>query len=89
MSKEGTKDNSCGVTAVILGILSILLAGLNGAILAIIALVFASKQKPTNLWARRGKILAIIGLVLSILAIIAFAYLAQNPELLAQFTQIQ
>jgi len=83
MSKE--VNNSCGITAVILGILSILFAGFNGAVLAIIALVFAAKQKPTNLWAKRGKILAIVGLVLSILAIIAFAYLAQNPEILAQY----
>jgi len=83
MSKEG--NNSCGITAVILGILSILFAGLNGAILAIIALVFASKQTPKNPWSRKGKILAIIGLILSILAIISLAYLSQNPELLAKY----
>jgi len=46
MPKEETKNNNCGLTAVILGILSILFAGINGLILAILALTFASKQNP-------------------------------------------
>jgi multisubunit Na+/H+ antiporter MnhG subunit len=89
MSKEETKDNSCGITAVVLGILSIVFAGLNGLALSIITLVFASKQKPKTKWARAGKILGIIGLILSIIAIISMVWLYQNPSVLEQLTSLQ
>ena len=85
MPKEETKNNNCGLVAVILGILSILFAGVNGMILAIISLVFASKQNPQNIWSKRGKLLAIIGLILSVVTLIAFAWLSQNPEILAKY----
>ena len=85
MPKEETKNNNCGLVAVILGILSILFAGVNGLILSIIALIFASKQNPQNIWSKRGKLLAIIGLILSVVTLIAFAWLSQNPEILAKY----
>lgn len=69
-------DNSCGVTAVVLGILSIIFASIYGIILAIIAFIFASRQQRTspNIWSRRGQILAIVGLILSILSLVLAKY---------------
>jgi Ni/Fe-hydrogenase subunit HybB-like protein len=86
MAKEAKKeeshksDNSFGIASVVLGILSIIFASANGIILAIIALVFASKQqkKYANSWSRAGKILSIIGIILSILAIIISVYYLKN-----------
>ncbi|MBS3089021.1 hypothetical protein J4402_04595 [Candidatus Pacearchaeota archaeon] len=89
MPKEETKNNNCGLTAVILGILSILFAGINGLILAILALTFASKQNPQNIWSRRGKTLGIIGLVCSIIAIIILIWLYKNPGILNQYIPTQ
>ena len=84
MKKEETKkhleDNSFGVASVVLGILSILFASINGIILGIIALVFANKQKnkSPNKWAKNGRILAIIGIILSILTIVVSIWLLRN-----------
>ena len=76
MAKEDSKhvsgDNSFGIASVVLGILSILFASINGLILGIVALVFANKQmqKHHTKWGKNGKLLAIIGIILSIIVII-------------------
>ena len=71
-NKHVSEDNSFGIASVILGILSILFASINGLILGIVSLIFANKQiyKHSNKWGKNGKILAIIGIILSIIAII-------------------
>lgn len=78
--KESKADlNGYGTASVVLGIFGIVFASLNGLILSIIGLVFASKQKarsPNN-WSKAGKILNIIGIILSILAIIVSIYYFQ------------
>lgn len=98
MKKEDKKethskpsDNSFGVSSVILGILSIIFASLNGIILGVIALVFASKQqnRSPNVWGRRGKILAVIGLILSIIVIALNIWAFSNPEFLDQLISNQ
>jgi vacuolar-type H+-ATPase subunit I/STV1 len=73
-----------------LKILSIVLASVLGVILGIIALVFAVKQQKLsrNVWGRRGKILAIVGIILSIIVIAVNIYIAQNPEVLTQLLGI-
>lgn len=75
-----TVDNSLGITGVVLGILSIAFASLIGIALGITALVFAVKQqnRAPNSWGKAGKILAIIGIILSIAAIVASYYLASS-----------
>ncbi|MFH1271199.1 MAG: hypothetical protein ABII03_06210 [Nanoarchaeota archaeon] len=87
MKKE---DNSFGVASVILGIFSILSAypPLHGIILGVIALIFGIKQQKLspNKWGRRGKVLAIIGIVISVLFFIALFWLSQNPEILSQLS---
>ena len=87
MKKEETKqhDNSFGIAAVVLGIVSIVLASLNGLLLAIVALVFASKQQKINAnrWGKNAKILAIIGIILSILAVAFSFWIAKNPQILS------
>jgi len=79
MKKE---DNSFGVAAVILGILSIMFASINGIILGVIALIFAKKQqkRSPNSWGKNGKILSIIGIILSIIIMIV---IITKPEILA------
>ncbi|MFH1425639.1 MAG: hypothetical protein ABIG28_02850 [archaeon] len=79
MKKE---DNSFGIAAVLLGILSIVFASANGVIFGIIGLIFANKQQKVskNKWGKNGKILSIIGIILSIILIII---LIVKPELLA------
>jgi len=69
MAKEA--DNSFGIASVILGILSIVLASVPGIIFGIIGLFFASKQKKihANKWSKAGFILAIIGIILSVVVI--------------------
>ena len=71
MAKEAN-DNSCGVTSVVLGILSIVLAGPGGLILSLIGLVFSTKQKKyqKNKWSTAGLVLNIIGLIISIIVTI-------------------
>ena len=64
-----------GTTPMVLGILSIVFAGLIGLVLSIIGLKKAGPvlaANPENGRAKAGKITSIIGLVLSILAILAF-----------------
>lgn len=85
MKKEAKKtehsyDNSFGVAAVVLGILSIVFASFYGLILSIIALVFANKQnaRQKNSWSKAGKILAIIGIILSVITIIATVFYFQD-----------
>jgi vacuolar-type H+-ATPase subunit I/STV1 len=78
LSKTGNSgnDNAFGIASVVLGIFSIVFASINGIILGIIGLIFAIKQQnktPTS-WGKAGEILAIIGIVLSILAIIVSAF---------------
>jgi hypothetical protein len=61
-------DNSYGTASVVLGILSIVLSSLPGIILAIVGIVFANKQRKieSNKWAKNGKVLGIVGLILGI-----------------------
>ena len=89
MKKEAKKEtppksgeNSFGVAAVVLGILSIMFASVNGLIFGIIGLIFAKKQqsRSPNSWGKNGKTLAIIGIILSIVIIIV---LLIKPELLS------
>ena len=85
-----TGDNSFGVASVILGILSIVFLSFNGLILGIIALVFATKQqnRNPNKWGRVGKILSIIGIILSVLILILLVVgLVTNPGLFSGLEQ--
>jgi len=83
-----TDNNSFGVASVILGIFSVLFAypPLYGLILGVTALVFAKKQRnrAANSWSKAGKILSIIGIILSVLLFIALLWITQNPELMGQ-----
>jgi|SRR3989338_2972067 len=83
-----SEDNSFGVASVILGIFSIMFSSppLYGIILGIISLVFANKQqkRKANRWGKNGKVLAIIGIILSVVFSILFLWLLQNPEIQLQ-----
>ncbi len=87
MKKEEIKnhsvsgDNSFGVAAVVIGILSIVFASVNGIIFGIIGLAFSLKQKKSkkNPWSKWGAILSIIGIILSIVLIILL-YLGFAPN---------
>jgi len=82
MKKEVARDNSFGIVAVILGMLSVLSApGLFllfvygpflGLALGVLSLVFSlmQRKRSNNNWAKAGLILSIIGIVLSVLLII-------------------
>ena len=92
MAKEETErqtsNNNCGIVSVILGILSIIFALNNGIILGIIGLIFGfqQKKKGKNKWSKAGIILNIIGIILSILILLAIIYIAKyRPDILAQF----
>ena len=84
MAKEESKhisgDNSFGIASVVVGIFSIVFASINGLILGIIALVFANKQQKKHYtkWGKNGKILAIIGIILSVIVIIITIVLSKN-----------
>jgi cytochrome c biogenesis protein CcdA len=82
-------DNSFGVAAVILGILSIIFASITGVLFGIIGLFFSAKQNQinSNVWSKWGRILSIIGIILSILtiALIIGGYVT-NPELFSKLT---
>jgi protein-S-isoprenylcysteine O-methyltransferase Ste14 len=83
--KSNSKENSFGVASVVLGILSILFSSFYGVILGVIGIVFAAKQQKIspNKWSRAGKILSIIGTILSIVVIIFLIVgIKSNPELL-------
>ena len=88
--EEDTKDNSFGIAAVVLSIVSLvtaLISGLFGVIFGVIALVFASKQKKINdnIWNRRAKTISIISIILSIISIIVIVFVLKNyPQLLAK-----
>jgi hypothetical protein len=86
MKKEG---NEFGILGVIFGILSIIFSSppLNGIILGILGFIFANKQQKhnPNVWGRRGKVLAVIGILLSVAFFIFLLWLAQNPQYLDQF----
>lgn len=94
MKKEMASKGATGfdVAALVLGILSVVLAFLPwgpalSILFGIIGLIlgFMQKRRGQTRLGRAGMILSIIGIVLSVLAIaIAYVYLKNNPELLAQ-----
>lgn len=94
MKKEENKeqykhniDNSCGIVAVIMGILSLLLSSLTGVIMGIIGLAFSIKQDKIakNKWSKAGFILNIIGIIIGIIVFaVTFYSLSNDPELLAK-----
>lgn len=71
MKKGDLNDNSFGVAAVIMGILSVTFASIPGLVMGILAIIFASIQKKRfpNKWAKVGFTLGIIGVVLNVLVI--------------------
>jgi|WetSurMetagenome_2_1015567.scaffolds.fasta_scaffold174179_3 hypothetical protein len=78
-------DNSFGVASVVLGILSVIFASILGILIGIIALVFSVRQAKINpnSWSKWGKILSIIGIVLSILTVVLLLTgLFANPGLI-------
>ena len=85
MAKEAN-DNSCGVTSVVLGILSIIFASAVGIVLGITSLIFAIKQNKIskNKWSKAGLILSVIGIILSIITIIATLLLVKNSGAISQ-----
>ncbi|MEK6927685.1 MAG: hypothetical protein AABX11_04600 [Nanoarchaeota archaeon] len=91
MAKDGdSKDNSMGITGVILGITSIVFSGVSGIILGIVGLIFALKQKKysPNKWSKAGVVLNIIGIIVSIIVFILVYYsMAYNPAIQAQIQQ--
>ncbi len=93
MKKE---DNSFGITSVTIGIVGLVLLLSNSVasiILGIVGLVFAKKQNKiqSNEWARKGKILNIISIILGIIfTIVTIIVLVKNQALLANLaSQIQ
>ncbi|MFH1290348.1 MAG: hypothetical protein ABIH92_02975 [Nanoarchaeota archaeon] len=83
-------DNSFGVASVILGLLSLLLSlalPSQGVLLGIIGLIFANRQKKLGKtrWSHAGKILSIIGIIISLVLLVLLVWVAQNPEILTQF----
>lgn len=96
MKKEeiNKSDNSFGVCSVIFGIFGILSTFLPmgvfyGVILGVLGLIFARKQNniSQNRWSKNGKVLSIISLVLSLIFLIFFLWLGNNPEFLSQLQQ--
>ena len=92
MEKKG--ENVLGILAWSFGLASLILSitqPIAGILFGIVGLIMNSKQtkKGSNEWARAGKILSIIGIIVSIIAtiliVVAFGYLSANPELLAQY----
>lgn len=94
MKKEVVSKSNGGfdIAALVLGILSVVLAFLPwgpalSIVFGIVGLVlgYVQKRRGQTRLGRAGIILSIIGIVLSVLAIaIAYVYLKNNPELLAQ-----
>ena len=92
MAKEVVKDNnSYGTASVILGIFSVLFSSppLYGVILGVISLMFANKQNKhhKNSWSKAGKILSIIGIILSVLFFIFILWSQKNPEFYTKLLQ--
>lgn len=97
MKKEG--DNSFGVASVVLGILSIVIGFMSspyaGVVLGVMGIVFSRKQHAieSNKWSKNGKILSIIGIIVSVVVIIiaavAFSYFASNPSFLSELQSYQ
>ena len=78
-------SNMCGLTALILGITSLVsfLAPYLGLPLSILAIIFAGKQKPNTKNAQAGLILGIIGLVLNgVMSLFLLLILIITPELM-------
>ncbi len=86
--KEG--ENSCGVAAVVLGILSITISSLNGVVLGIIGLAFALKQKKVhaNAWSKWGKILNSIGIIVGVILFITALWFFYSSNQLPQAAQL-
>ena len=84
-------DNSFGTASVVLGIFSIMLSSppLYGLVLGVISFIFSTKQqkKFKNGWSKSGKILSIIGIILSIVFWIVLLWLQKNPEIYNQLLQ--
>jgi len=78
-----SNDNSNGVVAVTMGLISIISALLTsnliaGIIFGVIGWIYAVKQtrQSYNSWARLGKILSIVGIVLGFIAIAVSVWVA-------------
>lgn len=85
-SSKNYHDNSFGIAAVVLGILSIVFASLNGIVIGVISLIFANKQQARNpnVWGKNGKALAIVGIILSVVVIILNVWLLKNSQTITQ-----
>lgn len=70
-----SSSDTNGTLALVFGILSIVLGGI---LWAILAFVFASKAEPYSSRAKTGKILAVIGIVFWVIAIIALIFLSAS-----------
>ncbi len=84
-------DNSFGVAGVILGILSIVFSSITGVILGVIGLIFSIKQDKIakNKWAKSGKVLNIIGIIIGIVFFIyALNSILNNPDFLSQLQKV-
>lgn len=89
-SKSG--DNSFGVSSVVMGIVSIILslnAPLGSLFLGIVALIFANKQNSisANKWSKNGRTLAIIGIILGVVLLVATFWAIRNIPQLQQLAQ--
>jgi hypothetical protein len=93
MKKEG--DNSFGTASFSIGLVALVLSlsnQLSAIFLGIIAIILANKQHnvSNNSWCKWGKNLGISAIVVSVvLIIVAVIFLAKNPDLLNQLSQIQ
>ncbi len=88
--KKEMYDNSFGVAAVVLGIMSIMSGSLPGIVLGIISVVFSKKQEKSfkNKWSKAGFVLGIVGIILGlILFFVSFYLVSQNPSLLAELAR--
>ena len=92
VGKGSAMDNSSGVAGVVLGIMSLISFSLISIPLGIIGLIFSLKQKKidNNKWARYGKVINIIGIIIGIVVVIlAIVIVKNNPEFLAQLQTLQ
>lgn len=99
MEKEGTVktsgNNSSGIVAVVLGILSIvfaltvILGSFAGAAFGLIGFFFALTQRKNNpnRWSKWGLILTVIGLILNIIVI--FALITVISSIAQQIQELQ